>query len=144
MSKEYVLQFNLNNYISVEEPYKKDLGTVIIGKVNDDSGILNVLFDSHKEDIVNFFIELINYVSDLEAKLAESEKEIKDLVEWGYNERKNADNWESDYYQANQDKISFALEQLEKVKEFNIQQVFSSKPLDNFIDNQIKQLKEMK
>lgn len=44
----------------------------------------------------------------------------------------------------NQDKISFAVEQLEKVKEFNVQQVFSSKPLDNFIDNQIKQLKEGK
>lgn len=56
--------------------------------------------------------------NDLEQQLAEKDKEIKDVAEWGYNERRNAENWESDYYKANQDKISFAVEQLEKVKEW--------------------------
>lgn len=49
------------------------------------------------------------------------------------------------HHTANFNKIKFSIVQLEKVKEFNIQQVFSSKPLDNFIDNQIEELKkEMK
>ena len=44
----------------------------------------------------------------------------------------------------NQDKISFCIEKLEKVKEYNATRVYSSSLVDKFIDNQIKELKEMK
>ena len=54
-------------------------------------------------------------------------------------------------YNPNQEKIDFAIEQLEKVKEFCnnplIQNVYGNIPefrVENFIDNQIKQLKEGK
>ena len=43
-----------------------------------------------------------------------------------------------------QDKISFCIEQLEKVKLFNRQRAYNYMPLTNYIDNQIKQLKEGK
>lgn len=40
----------------------------------------------------------------------------------------------------NQDKISFAVEQLEKVKLYNRQRAYNYMPLTNYINNQIKQL----
>lgn len=80
----------------------------------------------------------------LQKALAEIEKEIDKLYEenedWSNANKvlkiklKNID----------QAKTDFAIEQLEKVKEFNKQQVFSSKPLENFVDQQIKELKEGK
>lgn len=71
--------------------------------------------------------------ADLEAKLAEKDKEITQRLVIQ----------ERDY---NQDKISFAVEQLEKVKEYiktNLMS-FQKVPIIQEIDNQIKQLKEMK
>lgn len=52
--------------------------------------------------------------------------------------------WKGKYEQSNQDKISFALEQLEKVKEYTDDVWWVdgvSEVVCNFIDNQIKQLK---
>lgn len=123
-------------------------------------------------------------IADLEAKLAESEREIKVIDEdrqfkaemWTMFADKckdfkqelaektltieqinkafmeNRSLWKGKYEMANQDKISFALEQLEKVKEFvnDNDKIFTEyygaierNILLKFIDNQIKQLKEM-
>lgn len=92
-------------------------------------------------------------VQDLEQQLAEKEKERheewKTGKEWKWE-------WQKVNYKlekANQDKISFAVEQLKKVKEclYKIQSPIGEKPTlmddgDVFevINNQIKELKEMK
>ena len=117
-------------------------------------------------------------ISDLEAKLAESESNRKSLEEkvkflteekeenfvdgQKYNELKqqlaektltieqinkafieNRSLWKGKYEQAHQDKIDFAIEQLEKVKEFvnEIYGEYSASITTNFIDNQINELK---
>jgi ssDNA-binding Zn-finger/Zn-ribbon topoisomerase 1 len=98
-------------------------------------------------------------IADLEAKLAESEKEntkLKEVVDCVDKLKQfNADM--NDYalvnrdvadeiYCEHQDKISFALEQLEKMKEYiktNLMS-FQKVPIIQEINNQIKQLKEMK
>ena len=113
--------------------------------------------------------EVIEYVADLEAKLAEYEKFMKDN-EWDSVEemQETLNKCEKKYFDiqqelagrkelcdlrykqlqnSHQNKISFAVEQLEKVKE-NIHYLLSfdynllSKVNEQF-DNQIKQLKEM-
>lgn len=163
MSKEYRLQFNLNNYISAEEPYLNDIGAVILGVVDDDSGILKVLFDSHKTEHIKFFIELIKYVTDLETKLAEKEKEIESYKHFkitiGTMENNQVDISSTTYI--DQDKISFCIEQLEKIKELCKNKfewwensewegnIYDKSDVSNAyfdieanIDEQIKQLKE--
>ena len=113
--------------------------------------------------------EVLEYGADLEAKLAEYEKFMKDN-EWDSVEemQETLNKCEKKYFDiqqelagrkklcdlrykqlqnSHQDKISFAVEQLEKVKE-NIHYLLSfdynllSKVNEQF-DNQIKQLKEM-
>ena len=92
--------------------------------------------------------EVLEYVADLEAKLAESEKERHE--EW-----KTGKEWKWEWQKVNQklekadqDKISFAIEQLEKVKETFIwgkdNGYLTPENAVNIIDNQIKQLKEGK
>ena len=50
------------------------------------------------------------------------------------------DNWRA----SEQDKISFCIDKLEKVKDYNYTLRFGSSAINEFIDNQIKQLKEGK
>lgn len=109
--------------------------------------------------------KISDFILDLQSQLAEKDKEIENItithldmlryfirhnskqgiilssdLEREIKEIEQGEKiWQTKNF--NKDKISFAVEQLKKVKEFNIQQVFSSKPLDNFIGNQIKQLK---
>lgn len=131
----------------------------------------------------------LRQLGDLEAKLAESEKQNKRL----YNEKESAEKilkmssneqtreimelkqqlaektltieqinkafienrslWKGKYERANQDKISFAVEQLEKVKNYIITDekdmfgatyLMKSGYVLEYIDNQIEQLKEVK
>ena len=91
--------------------------------------------------------EYQSQIADLEAKLTEKEKEIEIVKH-----ERNANG--ASYMSAckmltkeRQDKISFAVEKLEQVREeilpeisFDVQKEFVKKE----IDNQIKQLKEMK
>ena len=95
-----------------------------------------------------------NCLNKLKQQLAEKEREIKDL-------EKEVDDWchkimrQGTHHslelskareKANQDKISFALEQLEKVKEHNDNLVCDDEDYYNyitaFIDNQIEELKK--
>ena len=105
-----------------------------------------IYYDPHNEIVCDKLRlkELIDKVADLEAKLAEKDEEAQEIYEMYNQERKK--NWL--YNRKNQDKISFALDQLEKVKEnihyllsFDYNLVFK---VNEQIDNQIKQLKEMK
>ena len=96
----------------------------------------------------------------LKQQLAEKEKEIENIKlckcvnctnEYEFMLEGLVEDLEKQIDKDNQDKISFAVEQLEKVKEFCnnplIQNVYGNIPefrVENFIDNQIKQLKEMK
>ena len=90
------------------------------------------------------FSDLVRENAKLKQQLEEKEKEIeKWKTKWCESETNSLRLYEQNQNK-NQDKISFTIAELEKVKEFNIQQVFSSRPLDNFIDNQIKKLKEGK
>ncbi|MBR4004160.1 MAG: hypothetical protein IKI95_08990 [Clostridia bacterium] len=189
MSKEYKLEFN-DNYIVVEEPYEKDKGVVVLSKTDDCS--LHILYESYNPTHIDFFIKLIKYVADLEAKLAESEKELnryaelfgmkdkdfyvvekteyekmkqcaKDIVmqlkqqiaekeeqyvqsliklEKEYDEQleKQAKIHYGHLKEKDQDKISFAVGQLEKVKDYNYTLRFGSSAINEFIDNQISEL----
>lgn len=95
-------------------------------------------------------------ISDLEAKLAEKEKEIERIktnyVGGVQNANLATSAFKDLYYKEHQDKISFAVEQLEKVKvalktfEFNYNGVIDccEDYVFDIIDNQIKQLKEGK
>lgn len=92
-------------------------------------------------------------IIELKQQLAEKDEEAQEIYEMYNQERKK--NWLNN--RKHQDKISFALEQLEKVKEILIQNadeigeeykedyfMISLGNVKNIIDNQIKQLKEMK
>lgn len=84
-------------------------------------------------------------ISDLEAKLAEKEKEIEELKCKIVDFCENIDVRNKIY---NQDKISFAVEQLEKVKELLYPELRFDYSLYlrviHEIDNKIKQIGEMK
>lgn len=109
--------------------------------------------------------------AELKQKLAEKEKEIEDMkfmmrnTEQALNnvpnamagQRKRIDELTKELKQANQDKISFAVDNLTEVKKQLRQDVNITAPIselkklkdyligvDEFIDNQIKQLKEMR
>jgi uncharacterized FlaG/YvyC family protein len=175
VSKE--LKFEFNDYIiAIDEPYENDCGYVAIGK-KDTKDNINIWFKSLNQQTVDFYIELQKHIADLEAKLAESEEEIRivreqngrviekldlivrsnqgleqqlaekekeaqEIYEMYNQERKK--NWL--YNRKNQDKIAFAVEQLEKVKEhissglafdIDVQMWF-----EEYIDNQIAELKK--
>lgn len=79
-------------------------------------------------------------ISNLQSQLEEKEKEIEDRM-MAFEKRCQ------EYYKSNEYKIDFAIEQLEKVKEFvnEIYGEYSASVTTNFIDNQIEGLKkEMK
>ena len=100
-----------------------------------------------RTDMWNKMIEQQDKIADLKAKLAESEKERHE--EW-----KTGKEWKWEWQKVNQklekadqDKISFALEQPEKVKAelVKLEQDYSLSwcgiKIYNFIDDQIKELK---
>ena len=84
--------------------------------------------------------ELANENFKLKQQLVEKDKELLDVKNWWSYQ------YEGEKQRHHQDKISFAVEQLEKVKEFNHSLVLGGNyKLDEFIDNQIEELKkEMK
>ena len=129
-------------------------------------------FPYHTDDIVDLLDEKDQQIADLEAKLAEKEKENLTLFSMLYEtlEKQGCENIvstieqmtnltlekQSNWFKGNcvkdQNKISFAVEQLEKAKSFCISAedngwcVTHKNWLEivEYIDNQIKQLKEMK
>ena len=77
-------------------------------------------------------------IADLEAKLAEKEEKIEEVKKWW------AYQYNREMKNQHQEKISFALEQLEKIDKFvKSGYCFDLGDVRNEIDNQIKQLKEM-
>ena len=112
--------------------------------------------DLTNEEVFEELRTELRQFADLEAKLAEKERQLKLAEELLIKQEKEYDEQLEKqtkiYYkhlkEKDQDKISFAIEQLEKVKE-NIHYLLSfdynllSKVNEQF-DNQIKQLKEMK
>ena len=92
-------------------------------------------------------IEKFNKViADLDAKLAEKDKEIAYLTEQVKKFNNEAQKYFEDAYCNDfhkRDKISFAIEELENVKKFvnDIYGEYSASVITNFIDNQIKSLK---
>ena len=78
MSKEHKLEFN-DNYIVVEEQYENDKGVVVLSKTDDCS--LHILYESYNPTHIDFFIKLIKYVADLEAKLADIEESARAVID---------------------------------------------------------------
>lgn len=106
-----------------------------------------------REDIANKEKRIVELKQQLAEKEKERHEEWKTGKEWKWEWQKVNQQLE----QAHQDKISFAVEQLEKVKEWinnNLEEnyglngslfyVVNSSKLSEEIANQIKQLKEMK
>ena len=95
-------------------------------------------------------------IADLEEKLAESEEQCRDCkhlnkkIELNIKNKLMAENCElqkqlAEKEKQDQDKISFAIEQLEKVYEYTANVFWVdcvSEVVCNFIDQQIKKLKE--
>lgn len=111
---------------------------------------------TEKDKLINNYADdlekVANENADLVFKLAEKEKEIEsyehtidqyehELEVYKHNDNIYANSIISFANKNKQDKISFAVEQLEKVKDY-AQHIQGG--LINYIDNQIKQLKEMK
>ena len=107
-----------------------------------------------KEEICKYEITLMDKNSQLKQQLDEKEKELSEYVKIVDDLHKQlSDKCDFCDKTKDQDKISFAVEQLEKVKNYMItdeKDMFGANYLMNsiyvleFIDNQIKQLKEMK
>ena len=132
-------------------------------------GICNKCYDEMFKSSDTIISSFTNKISDLEAKLAESEKKYAELfcrnieLETLYSQKTARLNFykDTDLVEENkqlkqqlaekdQDKISFAVEQLEKVKNYMItdeKDMFGANYLMNsgyvfeYIDNQIKELK---
>lgn len=102
-------------------------------------------FELHKNTDTKTIQDQSDLIEELKAKLAEKEAERHE--EW-----KTGKEWKWEWQRvnqqlehANQDKISFAVEQLEKVKRTFIDVVWEDVDFAiEIIDQQIKQLKEMK
>ena len=105
-------------------------------------GICNKCYDEMFKSGDTIIRSLTDKITDLEAKLAEKDKEIKNLVIAHFESEINKPVLTTTQM-INQDKISFAVEQLEKVKEFvnDFYGEYSASVTTNFIDNQIKSLK---
>ena len=160
----------------LDEFYKSYSARII---VIDDTPSVEVM-DGGKFKLLGIeeYEEMTNKLAELEAKLAESEKEREldnsfwkqecDGLQKALAEKTltieqinkafigNRSLWKGKYERANQDKISLALEQLEKVKENikklpitdydfsgNFEKMYKQDAIRQ-IDNQIKQLKEGK
>lgn len=121
-------------------------------------GICNKCYDEMFKSSDTIISSFTNKIADLEAKLAEKEEEIEELKLKLDIRAISLQNFNIERMQANQDKISFCIEQLEKVKEkiLSYENVYyqflesgAKVPvvcLENFrvkqtIDNQIKSLK---
>ena len=112
-----------------------------------------VKFDSY--EVIRTLNQQAYQIADLEAKLAESEEKINMLEEHKFYADNIVNAYADKCKKHNQDKISFAVEQLEKVlditenilddaiKNCSLNESYYDTLLDK-IDNQIKQLKEMK
>ena len=102
-----------------------------------------------ENEIILGFQEYEKKIADLEAKLAEKEKEIAYLTKQVKKFNNEAQKYFEDAYCNdfhNQDKISFAVEQLEKLKvELHIIHTNGYlKAIDEEIDDQINELKKVK
>ena len=100
-------------------------------------------FGKHKQQLADTeaqnkrVLEKIDLIVRSNQELEKEQQQLKNKLHTSEQETMH---FQNKYFAEKQ----IAIEELQKVKEFNIQQVFSSKPLDDFIDNQINQLKEMK
>ena len=100
-----------------------------------------------ENEIILGFQEYEKKIADLEAKLAEKEKEIAYLTKQVKKFNNEAQKYFEDAYCNdfhNQDKLSFAVEQLEKLR-VNLHLLHTDrylKLIDKEINNQIKKLKE--
>lgn len=127
---------------------------MIVGTPIEDKVVCHNCYSKYEKDKVDFLQELSNKqkqtIADLEAKLAEKDKNNK-LLEAMISTLPEHDKELEERH--NQDKIEFAVEQLEKVKEiiaihtkdlWTYESDYICNILCNEIDNQIKQLKEGK
>ena len=103
---------------------ERENGTYIIAQARDKK------LETEKDDEINY---LKMHLSEIKQQLAEKDKWLTATDEHIGQLKKRE-----------QDKISFCIEQLEKVKEYNSKLIYGDEKLNKFIDNQIKQLKEMK
>ena len=108
----------------------------------------NSIKDNKTNKIYDYVVDILNQQDkenqQLKQQLAEKDKEyqsFKKIADENVNYLKNRILEET--RSLNQDKISFAVEQLEKVKEFvnEIYGEYSASITTNFIDNQINELK---
>ena len=107
---------------------------------------------NHQNDeFADMIKKLVNEKEELKQQLAEKDKEIEYYKKQAKKLNNEAQKYFEDAYcndSIYQDKISFCIEQLEKVKEHNDNLVCDDEDYYNyitaFIDNQIKQLNERK
>lgn len=104
------------------------------------------------EDVTDTLNRCFKKISDLEAKLAESEKENMELaskVDLLESEKENLFRTLEEANDEYQDKISFTVEKLVDVQKYIsdnavfVEEECFGREINDFIDNQIEQLKEM-
>lgn len=103
-------------------------------------------FENCERQMSSHIADLTLEVKELKQQLAEKDKELAYMTEQAKKFNNEAQKYFEDAYCNDfhkRDKISFALEQLEKVKEFvnDIYGEYSASVTTNFIDNQINELK---
>ena len=102
----------------------------------------NTVKDNKTNQFYGCVVDLLN---QQDKRIKELEEEIKKLVIVHFESEINKPVLTTTQI-INQDKISFAIDELEKVKEFvnDIYGEYSASVITNFIDNQINELKEGK
>lgn len=133
---------SLEGRLSITEAQNKHLET----KLAESKEEIKVI-DEDRQFKAEMWTKFANKCKELEKQLAEKEKERheewKTGKEWKWEWQKVNQKLE----QANQDKISFCIEQLEKVRKFaeDMWGIYKAEEdIEEFIKDQIKQLKDMK
>ena len=166
MSKKVLVDKYGNEFVKIEVKYNNKAQSIVMNdwriggcKWNDvDNGKFLTLL-VNKKDLINE-LGVNKQIADIEAKLAEKEKENESLRDKLFYEQ--ADNakhisgiikLQFEQVQAEKDKISFCIEQLTETKQRILQYLYNiynginftdKEYLDYLFDDQIKQLKEMK
>lgn len=94
-----------------------------------------------KDDFEDLYYKSLEQRAFLEKQLAEKDAELKNLVLVHFESATNKPVLTTTQI-INQEKIEFAIQKLEEVKDYNYTLVFSSSIINDFINNQIEELKK--
>lgn len=138
-------RYSIKEYILKEDTKRKKLNIMgnLFTKLSNskipDKYILKLFT---KKELYQQSQQYIQAICQLEQQLEESKKEVQRLNnKLDFEDPCLLKNYKDIVKKLKQSKTQLAIQELEKIKEYNAQCVFSSKLIENFINQQIKELK---